>query len=103
MEPTNAEILCDMEKTPSAVATCLAWGHLTVVGLWALIPQRASHERNCCDPEAVGSTVLYHRSPFESQDGERIGRQHVSKEKASKFCKSLVFSWNVDKIDFCKF
>lgn len=42
-------------------------------------------------------------SPFESQDGERMGRQDVSKEKAGKFWKSLVCSWNMDKINFCKF
>lgn len=42
-------------------------------------------------------------SPSESQDGERMGRQDVSKEKAGKFCKSLVFSWQADKINFCQF
>lgn len=42
-------------------------------------------------------------SPSESQDGERMGRQDVSKEKAGKFCKSLVFFWHADKINFCQF
>jgi len=65
MEPISAEILCDVEKMPSAGATCLAatclvWGHLPLLGLWTQVPQKAKHEGNRCDPGAVSGTVLYH-------------------------------------------
>lgn len=39
-------------------------------------------------------------SPSESQDGECMGRQDASKEKAGKFCTSLAFPWNVDETNF---
>lgn len=51
MEPTDAKILCDVEKMPCSGATCLMLG--------AQVCQCALQEGNGCDPGAVGKAVLY--------------------------------------------